>query len=333
MKKSAMISSRTAERYEFNKYFFWGAFLILLVLSYLILKQYLIALVSAFILAYLVRPIYVRLERKIARRIAAFLCVFFVLIIILLPIGLVVAGVTQQAYNFLSDNGGLGNLLNDVNLSPSLENVNFDVLDRVSDFFLSYFTDFVLSVPSFLVSLFILLFGMYYILIDWDSLSYKLKGTIPFREKEMISKDIAKVTNVLVYGTLLMAFIEFVVAVIGFYALGVKFHLLLAVLVFFFAFIPGVGPAFVWAPLSLYYLYTGDYFIVGGLLFVGLVLSVGLDIIFRAKVLGGKSKINPLVMILGILGGISVFGIFGFIIGPLVLAYTLEILEEVGRKR
>jgi len=334
MKVKTMVSKSTAREYEFNKYFFWAAVVVLLFLSYKILRPYLIALVSAFILAYLVRPIYVRLERKTGKGAAALLSILFVLIIILLPIGLIVAGVTQQAYKFLSSEGGLGDVLSGVSFSPPLEGVDlsFNILNEISSFFLSYVTDFVLSVPSFLVSLFILLFGMYYILVDWDNLSNKIQGIIPFKDKKRIANDIARVTNVLVYGTLFMAFIEFIIAVVGFYILGIKFYLLLAVVLFFFAFIPSIGPAIVWIPLLLYYLFTGDYSMAGGVLVIGLILSLVIDTILRAKILGKRSKINPLVMILGILGGISVFGIFGFIIGPLVLAYTLEILEEVGKR-
>jgi predicted PurR-regulated permease PerM len=108
-----------------------------------------------------------------------------------------------------------------------------------------------------------------------------------------------------------------------------EFLLFAGCLVFFFAFIPAIGPAFVWVPTLVYYLAIGDYFTAGGLIVLGFILSFLIDAVLRAKVLGEKSKINPLLMIVGILGGISVFGVFGFIIGPLVLLYTLEILQAV----
>jgi len=45
--------------------------------------------------------------------------------------------------------------------------------------------------------------------------------------------------------------------------------------------------------------------------------------------MGEKAKINPLIMLVGIIGGISIFGVFGFIIGPLILTYTLKLINEV----
>jgi predicted PurR-regulated permease PerM len=328
-----LVSSNVARKYGFNKYFFWGAVLILLVLSYLILKEYFIALISAFVLSYLVRPIHVWLSKYIGKRIAALVLILTVFLIIIIPIALVVGGITQQAFNFLSD-GGFSEVLDGLNLAPSLSgfNLDLDLINEISSLFVSHFTDIVLSVPSFVISLFIILFGMYYLLVDWESFASDMKKYIPFKDKEELIKDVSKITNILVYGTFLIAIMEFVVAAFGFYLIGVKFYLLLAVLVFFFAFIPGLGPALIWIPLLLYFIYIGDYSSAVGIAVIGVILSGLIDMLFRIKLLGDKSKINPLVMILGILGGISVFGVFGFIIGPLVLAYTIEILHEIARK-
>jgi len=326
-----IMSKKVAKEYGFNKYFFWGAVGVLVVLSYLILRPYFIALISAFILAYLVRPIHLRLSKKMSVRIAALLTILLVLIVIIVPIAVIIGGITQQAYKFLAQ-GGLEDVITNVALSPTVKGVDLDLLNQLSSFVISYFTDIVLSVPSFLVSLFIVLFGMYYILVDWEILAADLKKYIPFKEKEGMIRDISKVTNILVYGTFLMALLEFVIAAAGFYILGVKFYLLLAVVVFFFAFIPAIGPAIVWIPLLIYYIVVGEYGTAVGILVIGVILSVVVDAILRVKVLGKRSNINPLVMILGILGGISVFGVFGFIIGPLVLAYTLEIIQEIARR-
>ncbi|MBS3099514.1 AI-2E family transporter [Candidatus Pacearchaeota archaeon] len=319
---------------ESGKYFFWAAVVLLIVLSYLILKSYFVALVSAFVLAYLVRPMQIKLKKIFGVSASAFISIAITLLIIVLPILLVVLEIARQAYSLLSTDGGFGELFSSISLSPPFEGTSAvsNIFNELSSAFFSYLTSFVLSVPHFAVSLFILLVGMYYILVDWEKFSNKLKICIPFQNKEKVSEDIAKVTNILVYGTLLMAFIEFVVSVFGFYLLGIKFSLLLAAMVFFSAFIPFVGPAAIWAPTLLYYLLNGNYFVAGGVLVIGLILSVVVDTLLRAKILGDRSKINPLIMILGLLGGVSVFGAFGFIIGPLVLAYTLEILEEIAAK-
>ena len=62
------------------------------------------------------------------------------------------------------------------------------------------------------------------------------------------------------------------------------------------------------------------------------ILSYFFDAILRFNIIGKKTKINPLIMLIGILGGIYVFGVFGFVIGPLILVYTLKIVQEFIEK-
>jgi predicted PurR-regulated permease PerM len=318
---------------EFKKYFFWAIVVVLLILSYLILEQYLITLVSAFILAYLVKPLYVRFAKKTGKSLGAFLAIGVVFVVLILPISLVIGGVVQQVSKFAASDG-FNDLIEGLSSNEILQNLLQDesvsrIGDQVSDFILSMFTTALRHVPSLIVSLVIILFGMYYILTGWEDLSKSLQRYLPFKNRSEVVDEVADITNNIVYGTFFMALIEFLVAALGFYLLGVNFFFLLAVLVFFFAFIPAIGPAFVWVPTLVYYLAIGDYFTAGGLIVLGFILSFLIDAVLRAKVLGEKSKINPLLMIVGILGGISVFGVFGFIIGPLVLLYTLEILQAV----
>ena len=99
-------------------------------------------------------------------------------------------------------------------------------------------------------------------------------------------------------------------------------------IIFFLAFIPGLGPTIVWAPMAIYYLIVKDYSTMIGVIITGLVLSSFIDTIFRSKILGKRTNLNPFIMLIGILGGIAVFGIFGFIVGPIILIYTIKLLEE-----
>jgi predicted PurR-regulated permease PerM len=318
---------------EFGKYFFWAFVILLIMLSYLILRPYLLALLSAFILSYLVRPVYEKLEGYFGKALSALISIILILVIVILPIGLIVGALSNEVYTYFSGEDFKG-MLRYVSSSGIFERFGIDLgsLSGGDSRVVSLLTSAASYVPSFILTLFIILFGMYYILISWNDLARSLKRYIPFKDKDRVSKEIAQITNVMVYGTLLMAFFEGLIAGFGFYLLGIKFSVLLASLVFIFAFIPSIGPTVVWIPLALYFFFINNYFVAFGVLVIGLILSLIIDTILRAKILGNKARINPLVIILGILGGISVFGLFGFIIGPLILAYTIEILEEAVRK-
>jgi predicted PurR-regulated permease PerM len=318
-------------REEFKKYFFWGIIALLAVLSYMILSPYLVTLVSTFILAYLVRPAYNWLEKRTGKNLSASICLVLVFVIILVPVGFVVFGLAQQAYSYLSGDS-ITYFLQKASSMPILSKLNLDfsvIVDRGMDASLSMLSSIINYVPSLLVSLLIIFFGMYYILIDWEKIVEKLKEFLPFNDKDKIIGELSHLTDVLVRGTILIAVVEFIIAFVGFYLVGTKYFLILAALIFLLAFIPSIGPLVVWVPAGIYYFVIGRYASMIGVIITGLLLSLWADTIFRSKMLGKRTGINPFVMLIGILGGIAAFGVFGFIIGPLILVYAMKLLEQV----
>lgn len=320
-------------RSDFKKYFFWLFVALLLFLSYLMLKPYLATLVSAFILSFLVRPVYNYLEGKIGKSASALVCILLVICLVVLPFSFVVGGIINQAKGYAETNS-LKDFANFFFSLPLVENlgIEFESLDFIIKqslgFLVSLLQPLLSHIISFFIALFILFIGMYYILVDWDLLGAKLKHYIPFKEKEIISREISEVTKNIVYGTFLVGLIEFAVAGAGFFIFGVDAYLLLSSIIFFSAFIPGIGPGIIWVPTVIFYLMSGNIGTAIGVLIVGLIISVGIDTLLRGKIVGKKTKINSFVMLLGIFGGVAVFGLFGFIIGPLILVYTLRLLEE-----
>ncbi len=310
-----------------RRYLFWAVVVVLVLLSYLIVEKYLVALVSAFVLAYLVHPVFVRLEKKVGKSIAAAICLIVVVSAVILPIVFVFWEITRQSYSYIAD-GQLTNLLSAIS-----EKVPFKIgLEELGSKGISIVVWLLGSaakeIPSMLISLVVVLFALFTFLVNWDMLAENLKVYIPSGNKEKVVKEIAKSTNSLVYGTFLIGLIELFVSVIGFYISGMRLFFLFSVLIFFFAFIPGLGPGIVWVPIAIYNFAIGDYFAGAVVLVTGIVLSFGVDFLLRSKILGKSSKINPLIILLGIIGGISLFGVFGFVIGPLILTYTIKILQE-----
>ena len=315
-------------------YVFWAVIVILAILTYSILKPYLIALISAFILAYLVKPLYNYLEKKLNKKISAFLCVALIVLIIIIPLGLVAGQIIKQAHLALN-NDSLKELLNKISSDSSLEQTGIDLEQIKTEFIafiISLFTSLIKSLPAMLLSVIITLWGVYYILLNWGELSFNLKTYLPFKEKEIVSKEIDIETKGIIHGTFIIAILDFVIASVGFYLLGIKASLLLASIISILTFIPGLGPGVVWVPLALFHLLTGDYLVGIGVIFIGLILGVLIETYLQGKIVEEKTKINPLIRFIGVLGGIPVFGIFGFIIGPLILIYTIKILNGAMHK-
>jgi predicted PurR-regulated permease PerM len=316
---------------EVKDYFFIGILVLLIFLSYRIISPFLIILLSSFVLAYLLKPAQNWLSKFINRKFSAILCVILVLIIIMVPLTAVIGGAINQATNlvlspefnqFLEKLGNFGFL-------NKLETSLTSLLEKGSDFMVFLLSSAISYLPSLFITFILLPLTLYYFILDWDSLSRILKKYLPKKNKEKTSKEISETTKAIIYGMFFIALIQFCIAALGFYLIGIKGYFILSSLIFFFGFIPSLGPAIVWAPLSVYHFFFGELKTAILLIVLGLILSVIFDSILRAKILGKKANIHPVIMILGILGGISVFGVFGFIIGPLVLVYTLKILRAI----
>ncbi|MDP3881498.1 MAG: AI-2E family transporter [Nanoarchaeota archaeon] len=318
------------ERQE-SKYLLWGAIVLLIFLSYLIIKPYIVALISAFILAYLVRPMYVKIEKKTGKKTAAILSLVTVCLLVIIPLLIVTAGITEQAYNALQENK-IKPFLDKASSSPWVSKFNLDLENlraKGINFLISLITSAIKQIPLFFLSVVITLWGMYHILLKWDFLARKLKYYLPFENKEETIKEIDMATRSIVHGTLLIAVIDLIIAALGFYILGIPSYLLLAALIALLAFIPGLGSPIVWLPVSIFYLLIGDIGKGIGVLILGIIISVVIETFLATKIIEKRSGINPLIAFIGVLGGVVIFGVFGFIIGPLILVYTLKILENL----
>jgi len=91
--------------------------------------------------------------------------------------------------------------------------------------------------------------------------------------------------------------------------------------------IPIIGPWLVWIPIDIY-LFAVDRAGAGiGLFIYGLFLINWVDTIIRPMIVSRRTRINPAIILIGMIGGLYVFGLLGLIIGPLILAYVMLILE------
>lgn len=324
------------EEYSLSrKYVFWGIIIILLILSYLIIQPYLVALISAFIFAFLLRPLHIILSKKINSHLSAWICILLLVLVILIPVSLLIGGAINQGSIFLS-NTNLTELKENIANIPIINSLNIDieaVIVSVTKWFVSQLTSILLYIPNFVISLFIIIMGIYYILINWTLLTRKLENYIPFKNKKKTLEEINQSTKGIIYGTFITGLIQFAIAAIALYLIGVKYYLIWAFVIFFTAIVPGIGPGIVWVPLTAYYLINNQY-TKAIAIFVVIFGIIGLyvDNVVRSKIVGSKAKINPFVMLLGLFGGLALFGLFGFIIGPLVLSYAIKLLNQATQK-
>jgi predicted PurR-regulated permease PerM len=175
---------------------------------------------------------------------------------------------------------------------------------------------------DFVVGLGIMLYLLFFLLRDGRALAEQIKKAIPLRgdQKAALFTRFADVVRATVKGGIVVAIVQGALGGIAFWFLGFHAALLWAVVMAFLSMIPAVGAILVWLPVAIYLLVTGAVWQGIGLSLYG-VLVIGLvDNLLRPFLVGKGTKLPDYVVLISTLGGIEVFGLNGFVIGPLIAA-------------
>jgi predicted PurR-regulated permease PerM len=192
-----------------------------------------------------------------------------------------------------------------------------------------------LNTFDFIIGLAIMIYLLFFLLRDGKALAERIKETIPLRadQKAALFSRFADVVRATVKGGILVAIVQGVLGGLAFWFLGIHAALLWAVVMAFLSLLPAIGAALVWFPVAIYLLTSGAVWqgialIVYGVLVIGLV-----DNILRPFLVGKETKLPDYVVLISTLGGIEVFGLNGFVIGPLIAAIFMVTWEIFATSR
>lgn len=179
---------------------------------------------------------------------------------------------------------------------------------------------------DFVVSFFIMLYLLFFFLRDGHELVRKLRMAVPLAEqqKRRLQLKFTRVVRATVKGNVVVAVTQGALGGFIFWALDIPSALLWAVIMAFLSLLPAVGAGIVWAPVAV-------YFLLSGMIWQGVVLSlfgifvIGLvDNVLRPILVGKDTRMPDYLILISTLGGMSVFGLNGFVIGPLVAALFMS---------
>jgi predicted PurR-regulated permease PerM len=175
---------------------------------------------------------------------------------------------------------------------------------------------------DFMVSFFIMLYLLFFLLRDGATLSTRIRDAIPLSasHKRHLFKKFTTVIRATVKGNVAVAAIQGALGGLAFWFLGIQGALLWAVLMAFLSLLPAIGAAVVWLPVAIYFLVTGAIWQGVALIAFG-VLAIGLvDNVLRPILVGKDTQMPDYVVLISTLGGMALFGLNGFVIGPAVAA-------------
>ncbi len=327
-----------------SPWFLFGLLVVLGFVAFRIVGVFLDYVLVALFLAYLTYPAYPWLRRRLRnRQLAAFVLLIIILGAVLVPLGFIAAelGKELQGVGEAVGEGGLENFTSALRDDLS-KRFGREGADPTNDFVFERIQENVEAVVNRLVDnlfaalaeaaigLFILIYVMYYLYLDGPRFIQFLQEILPMQEahRDLLFHEIALVVKAVMYGQVLTALMQAIIGGIGFWIFGVPNVVFWAVLMFILALLPIVGPPLVWAPAVVYlWIIQGDQFSAVGLGIYSAILVSTIDNIIRPKLIGSKAHVHPVIVLLGVLGGIAVFGFSGLVLGPLVLSIFATILN------
>lgn len=176
----------------------------------------------------------------------------------------------------------------------------------------------------------ILLLSVYFFLADGPKMMATLMRLSPLEDRHELElvEEFDRIARAVVIATLLSAVVQGVLAGIGFWFAGVGSIFLLIMLTILFALIPFVGAATVWVPVCLWlYFYDGRPLAAIVLAVYGICIVSMADNVIKPLVLHGQSNLHPLLALLSVLGGVSVLGPIGILVGPMVVVFLQTLLN------
>ena len=156
--------------------------------------------------------------------------------------------------------------------------------------------------------------------------------------RKHVFKKLNDMAYAVIYGSIIIAVIQGTLGGIGFLIFGLSSPLLCGIVMIFASLIPYVGSSIIWFPAALIIIFDGylnmeTTLIIKGILLMlyGIFVVGTVDNILKPKIIGDRSGLHPVLVLLGVVGGLTLLGFVGIIIGPIILAMLatfIKIYEE-----
>jgi predicted PurR-regulated permease PerM len=175
---------------------------------------------------------------------------------------------------------------------------------------------------DFVINFFVMLYVLYFLLRDGKALAAQAQRALPLKPEHTtrVLNQFATVVRATVKGNVVVALVQGALGWLAFWFLGITGALLWGALMALLSLLPAVGAALIWGPVALYLLFTGSIWPGLGLLAWGVVVIGLVDNVLRPILVGKETRLPDYVVLVATLGGLAVFGLSGFVIGPVIAA-------------
>lgn len=319
-----------------------------LYVCWLMLQPFLNVLLWAAVLAVVFYPMHRRIRARLpGASSAAALSTILVVVLILLPVTFITIAVIRELSGAATQLETGPQFLSDT--SPTMRWV-FDHLDRYVHVDKAAAKEFVSSrlqswgaalaastlvvvggVVGAVVQMGLVVFTMFYLFRDGDRLRHAMYDMLPLERVQTseITQRTSEVISATLYGVLVIAMIQGTLGTFIFWLLGLPSPLLWGVVMFFLSMIPMAGSFLVWGPAAVYLALTGAFVKTAVLVVWGVAVIGSINNFLSPRLVGKRASLHELLIFFAVLGGLQLFGVLGLVLGPVVVAITLALIEMV----
>lgn len=334
-----------------DRFYYWMALIIIAVLGYLtyqIFQPFLTAIGWAAVFCIIFYPVYGFILKHIkVKAIASLLTLSLIVMVIIGPLSYIGAMVINEATDLIQrpESGiiALKKLAADKRVTGLLEKVSpFMGMEGVSpeaiiientkkfgnmvvDKLSSGFTNILGLAADFIF----MVFAAFFLLKDGADFLERINDFLPFsdKHKKKIGMQVKDMIVSTIYGGVVVAVVQGILGGIAFYLLGIGSSFLWGSVMSITSFIPVFGTSIVWLPASFILLLEGATAKGFALIFIGVFVISMADNILKPLIIGGRTKMPAVVIFFSVLGGLKFFGLLGLVMGPLVFALFMSVIE------
>jgi predicted PurR-regulated permease PerM len=339
--------SRERESRRISVLLFYGTVLLLGWLAYRIVEPFLVDIGWAVVLAIAVQPLLSRLRPRLGPTRTALLLTVLVLVLLVLPVAfagkaLVSEGqqVVTSLQGELENKGGAGAWIHaawewargKIPILPAEDEAIARITESVGSmagFMAARAGGILRGAAAFMFDLVITLALLFFLLRDSDTFAHGLRRLLPFgpEQNERLVNLAEQLVSASVTATLTIAVVQGLIGGITFALLGIGGAAVWGLVMGILSFLPLMGATLVWLPTAVWLLLSGSVTKGIVLLAVGLGIMGQVDNVVRPLLLSGSARMNTMVLLVSLMGGVSAFGFIGIVLGPLVAAIVTALVE------
>ncbi len=316
-------------------------------LAYQILSPFLTAVAWAMVFAIVFYPIYAFICRHVKlKSVASLITIVLILIIILGPLSYLTSLLINEIQAFLASidqerlesvqkfYAGLRSSLLYQKMSSYMgelpsEKVILEGIKKAGGTVLQNMSLQITNVLTILANFLFMLFTIFFFLKDGPGFLSKTRDFLPFSEKhkDRLATQVKDMIVSTVYGGATVALIQGILGGLAYYVIGMESPVMWGVAMAVMSFVPLVGTFSIWGPGSMFLLLSGSYAKGIGLFLFGVFIISMVDNILRPLIIGSRTKMPTILILFSVLGGIKLFGMIGFVMGPLIMAAFISVFE------